>query len=85
MEARGLDGFGQAHRRQDGGETAGQPRCARPCGFQEENIMVKMPASAAVSRAMLQPCAARTPELAVLVSATPDTSYGASLMYSRCV
>jgi hypothetical protein len=85
MEAGGLEGFGERHRRQDGGEPPRQPRLPSPRGAEQEEVMVKIPASPAVSRVILQRCAARTPELAVLVSATPVTSYGASLMYSRCV
>jgi hypothetical protein len=30
MDVGGLEGFGQAHRRRDGGEPAGQPRLPRP-------------------------------------------------------
>jgi hypothetical protein len=85
VEARGLEGPSQGHGGQNGREPLRQPRRARPSGPQEENVMVKMPASASVSRVILQQCAARTPELTVLVSATPVASYGASLMYSRCV
>jgi hypothetical protein len=32
VKARGLEGFGQRHRRQDGRQAAGQPRCACPWG-----------------------------------------------------
>jgi hypothetical protein len=41
-----LEGFGQGHRRQDGDEAAGQPRCARARGAQQEAVMRITPASA---------------------------------------
>jgi hypothetical protein len=85
VDLRGLNGLGAGHGRQDGGQPARQPRRARPWMAEQEEVMVKAPASPAVSRGILQRCAARTPELAVLVSTTPVTAYGASLMYSRCV
>jgi hypothetical protein len=44
MEARGLDGLGQGHRRQDGGEPAGQHRRPRPRGAQEHDVVVEKPA-----------------------------------------
>jgi hypothetical protein len=44
MDARGVDGFGQGHRRQNGCESAGQHRLARPWGTEEEDIMVRTPA-----------------------------------------
>jgi hypothetical protein len=53
VEARGLEGFRQGHLRQAGGETACQPRRARPKGVQEESVMATMPASASVSRVIL--------------------------------
>ena len=46
VNARGLNGLGQGHRRQDGGEPPGQHRCARPWRSQEEDIMGRTPASA---------------------------------------
>jgi hypothetical protein len=36
MDAGGVDGLGQDHRRQDGGQASGQPRFARSRGTQEE-------------------------------------------------
>jgi hypothetical protein len=56
-----------------------------PRGAQGAEVTVNMPASPAVSRGILQRCAARTPDLAVRVRATPVASYGAGLMDARCV
>jgi hypothetical protein len=44
MDARGLNGSSQGHRRQDGGEPPCQQGRARPRGAEEEHIMVKTPA-----------------------------------------
>jgi hypothetical protein len=49
MDACGLNGFGQGHRRQDGGESPCQHRLASPRGAEQEEIMVKTPAFASVS------------------------------------
>jgi hypothetical protein len=49
VDARGLEGFRQAHRRQDGGEPPRQPRLARPRGAEQEEIWVRTPASASCS------------------------------------
>jgi hypothetical protein len=46
MNTGGVEGFGQGHRRQDGGDAAGQPRLPRPRRAQEEDVMVRTPASA---------------------------------------
>jgi hypothetical protein len=43
MDACGLNGFGQAHRRQDGGESPCQHRLARPRGAEQEQIIVRTP------------------------------------------
>src|SRR5215813_8643821 len=45
MDACGLKGFGQGHRRQDSGEPAGQHRRAGPRGAEQEEVMVTTPAS----------------------------------------
>jgi hypothetical protein len=45
VDAGGVEGFGQAHRRQDGDEAAGQPRLPHPRWRQEE-VMVSTPAYA---------------------------------------
>src|SRR5262245_10773328 len=45
MDAGGLDGFGQGHCRQDGGESPGQHRLASPRGAEQEHIMGRTPAS----------------------------------------
>ena len=45
VDAGGVEGFGQAHRRQDGDEAAGQPRLPFPKWRQEE-VMVSTPAYA---------------------------------------
>jgi hypothetical protein len=44
VEARGLDGLGEGHRRQEGGEAPGQPRLAHPGGADEEDVVVTTPA-----------------------------------------
>jgi hypothetical protein len=44
VNTRGLNRLGEGHRRQDGGESAGQLRLARPWGTKEEHIMVRTPA-----------------------------------------
>jgi hypothetical protein len=45
MDACRLNGFGQGHRRQDGGEPACQHQRARPRGAQQEEVMGRTPAS----------------------------------------
>jgi hypothetical protein len=45
VEARGLKDLGQGHRRQDGGESPGQHRLARPRGAEEEDVVIRTPAS----------------------------------------
>ena len=52
VELCGLDGFGEGHRRQDGGQPPGQHRLARPGRADEEDIMGRTPAS----RSALHPC-----------------------------
>ncbi len=44
VDARGLKSLGEGHRRQDGGQSPGQHRRARPWGTKEEDVMVRMPA-----------------------------------------
>ena len=44
VDAQGPNGFGQGHRRQDGGESAGQHRRARPWRTQEEDVVGSTPA-----------------------------------------
>jgi hypothetical protein len=44
MEACRLDGFGQGHRRQDGGESPGQHRRAGPRGAEQEDVVRRTPA-----------------------------------------
>jgi len=44
LDARGLNGFGEGQIRQDGGEAAGQHRCAQPSAGEQEKIMVSTPA-----------------------------------------
>jgi hypothetical protein len=39
VDARGLKGLGEGHRRQDGGEPPGQHRLARPRGAEQEQIV----------------------------------------------
>jgi hypothetical protein len=45
MDARGLQCFGQAQRRQDGGQPARQPRCPRPRWPPEQRRMNRSPLS----------------------------------------
>jgi hypothetical protein len=45
VNPRGLNGFGEGHCRQDGGESAGQHRRAHPWGTKEKHIMGRTPAS----------------------------------------
>jgi hypothetical protein len=45
VDTRGLKGLGQGHRRQHGGEPPGEHRLARPRGAEQEQIMVRTPAS----------------------------------------
>jgi hypothetical protein len=44
MDARGFEGRGEGHGRQDGGAPAGQPRLARSGWTQEQDIMGRTPA-----------------------------------------
>jgi hypothetical protein len=44
VDARDLNGLGEGHRRQDGGEAAGSHRLARPRRFQEQDVMGRTPA-----------------------------------------
>jgi hypothetical protein len=44
MDACGLKGFGQSHRRQDSGESPCQHRLASPRGAEQEHIMGRTPA-----------------------------------------
>ena len=46
VDARGLNGLGEGHRRQHGGEPPGQHRLARPRRAEQEHIVVRTPASA---------------------------------------
>jgi hypothetical protein len=43
-DAGGVEGFGESHRRQDGGEPARQPRLARSRTAQHQEIMLRTPA-----------------------------------------
>jgi hypothetical protein len=45
MDARGLEGLGQAHRRQDRGQAPRQPRLPRPRRAQQQDVWVITPAS----------------------------------------
>jgi hypothetical protein len=45
MDTRGLNGLGEGHRRQDGGEPPGQHRFARARIAQQEEVMRTTPAS----------------------------------------
>ena len=44
VDARDLDGFGERHRREDGGEPPCQHRLVRPGGAEQEHIMGRTPA-----------------------------------------
>jgi hypothetical protein len=48
VDACGLKGLGEGHRRQDGGESAGQHRRARPWWTDEKDVVVTTPASISV-------------------------------------
>jgi hypothetical protein len=43
VDTRRLNGLGVGHRRQDGGESAGQHRLARPWGTKEEDVVGRTP------------------------------------------
>ena len=45
VDADGLDGFGQAHRRQDGGEPPRQHRLPHPRRAEEEDVVGTTPTS----------------------------------------
>ena len=45
VDARGLDGLGEGHRRQDGGEPPCQHRLARPRRAEQQEVMGRTPAS----------------------------------------
>jgi hypothetical protein len=45
MDARGFDGLGQRHLRQERREASRQPRCPRPRGTQQEDVGVRTPGS----------------------------------------
>jgi hypothetical protein len=49
MKVRRFDGFGAHHRRQDGGEPPRQDRLTRSRGLEQEEVMVRMPASSSAS------------------------------------
>src|SRR5512132_3461043 len=49
VDTRGLNRLGEGHRRQDGGEPPCQHRLARPRGAEQEQIMVRTPASTLAS------------------------------------
>src|SRR5215510_56304 len=53
MDARRLDGFGQGHRRQDGGESPGQHGRAGPRGAEQEDVVRRTPASRSASPELL--------------------------------
>jgi hypothetical protein len=53
VDVRGLKGFRQRHRRQEGGEPPGQPRLPRPRGAEQQNVMNTTPASPLPSRPRL--------------------------------
>ena len=57
VDTRGLNGLGEGHRRQDGGESACQHRLARPWRTKEEDVMVRTPASPSASPVLWMPSA----------------------------
>ena len=63
MDACGLNGLGEGHRRQDGGESAGQHRLARPGRTKQKEIMVTTPASHFASPELLALPSANTVDL----------------------
>jgi hypothetical protein len=54
MDTHSLNGLGEDHRRQDGGEPPCEHRLARPRGAEQEQIMVTTPASPSASPELLQ-------------------------------
>jgi hypothetical protein len=54
MDARGLQGFGEAPRGQDGGQPARPPRRPHPRWTEEEDVMVTIPACTSASRTPLR-------------------------------
>jgi hypothetical protein len=60
VDTRGFNGFGEGHRRQDGGEATGQHRMASPRGAEHEDIVGRTPASPSALRAPLGVVAALT-------------------------
>jgi hypothetical protein len=46
VDSRGVEGLGEGHRREDGGESAGSHRLPHPRWAEEEDVMVRTPASA---------------------------------------
>jgi hypothetical protein len=53
VNARGLNRFGEGHRRQDGGEPPCQHRRARPRGTEEKDVMDRTPAFGSPEHAAL--------------------------------
>ena len=53
VDTRDLNGFGEGHRRQDGGEPPGQHRRARPRGTEEKDVMDRTPAFGSPEHAAL--------------------------------
>jgi hypothetical protein len=78
VEARGLKGLGQGHRRQDGGEPPGQQRLARPRGAEQEQMIVRTPASPSPFRGHLDMTAANMAQAGAEVAQVPH-----SLPYHR--
>jgi hypothetical protein len=61
VNARGLNGFGQGHRRQEGGEPPGQPRLARSEWIQEQDVGVTTSAFGSPEHAALDDVPAHGP------------------------
>jgi hypothetical protein len=92
MDARGVDRLGQSHLRQDRREAARQPRGPRPRGTQQEDVMVKTPASASPAPPALHDVLDHVtppapPRRAVLVSLHPTGPHclGSSLSWHDVV
>jgi hypothetical protein len=50
VDARGLDGLSEGHRRPEGGEPPGQHGRGRPSGAEQEEVLVSTPADRSASR-----------------------------------
>jgi hypothetical protein len=78
VNTRGFNGLGEGHRRQDGGESAGQHRLARPWGTKEEDVVVRMPAFGSALPACLEGVPEWWPLVAAIGSLMAGSGIGAA-------